>query len=332
MHLERPPLGVGGVRQRLVGGVRGFVERVVLVVGPDAGHLARAHEAGHVVDVPVRLLGVYAVLDPDHLVDAQVLAQVVLDLLLRELGVAPLGQEAHLRGHHGAFAVHVDGAALQHERVRAVAVHAGEVGHLQAHERVLVPREVQAVHQPAPCVEVPVHRAHVAVVVHHERGAAVADPRVVAGHLHDQDVLLARQHVVRGGVVLGVHAHDDRLEPGDAARHVGVRLLCGLRAVAPVVGTMRPQHPDALLRLKLAGHAVAVLLRGRFVLVNCIHKYVLSGLVVILSERSVFVGSRLAPAAAAPAIAARDPSTARLRRSAQDDTGRFTPDRAARGR
>ena len=59
---------------------------------------------------------------------------------------------------HGALAVDVDRAALEHER-RAVAVGAFDLEHLAGDALVAVPGEVQAAVEPAPGVEVPVHAA-----------------------------------------------------------------------------------------------------------------------------------------------------------------------------
>ena len=196
-----------------------------------------------------------------------------------KLGVAAFGQKAHLRRHDGAFAVHVDGAAFQHELVGTVAVDSGQVGHLHADKRVLVPREVQAVHQPAPAVEVPVHGAHAAFVVDDEGRAAVADPRVVGRHLDDAHVVQIAQLVARRRVVFGVHAHRDGLELRDGLRDLLVGMLGRLRAVAPVVGAAGPQHPDAVLRLEFGRHAVSVALGGGFVFEYGLHGRFLSSLV-----------------------------------------------------
>ena len=61
MHLQAAALGVGRLTERTEDVLRLLIKRMVLVLCPDAGHLARPDEAGHVVDVAVRLVGVDAV-------------------------------------------------------------------------------------------------------------------------------------------------------------------------------------------------------------------------------------------------------------------------------
>ena len=55
-----------------------LVERILGIVGPDAGHDARGDERGDVIDVAVGLLGVDALLDPDDLLDTQVILEVLV--------------------------------------------------------------------------------------------------------------------------------------------------------------------------------------------------------------------------------------------------------------
>lgn len=55
-----------------------LIERILGIVGPDAGHDARGDERSDVVDVAVGLLGVDALLDPDDLLDTQVVLEVLV--------------------------------------------------------------------------------------------------------------------------------------------------------------------------------------------------------------------------------------------------------------
>ena len=260
VYLELSALGVRRLAQLPVRRLRLLVERVLGIVRPDARDLARAHEARHVVDVPVRLRRIYAVAYPDYLFEVEVLLELLLYLLLRHVGVAALAEQAHLRCQQRALAVNVDGAALQHEVGRAVGVHALDVADLLRHEIVLIPREVEPVEEPAPCVERPVVRADLALVVDNERRTAVAYPCVVGGHLHHAD--LRRQDVACVGVLRGADAHGHRLKLAYRLCHVRKDPLRGLCPVAPVVRTLRPEHPYLLLRFKFRRHSEAVLPRG----------------------------------------------------------------------
>ena len=232
---------------------------MVLILRPDARDLAGRDEARDIVNVPVRLIGVDAVLDPQHLLTAKIVAKHLLDLFFRLVGVAPLGEQAHLGRQHRALAVDVDRTALEHEALCAVAVHICDLADLARDLIVLVPGEIQPVDEPAPGVELPVHRAKTAPVVHKERRPAVAHPRVVALELHDADIfgeLGARVLILAHGC-----ADRDLFKFCDGLGDIRKGLLRGLAAIAPVVVSLGPEHPHALLGLKFGGHAIPVLLR-----------------------------------------------------------------------
>ena len=232
---------------------------MVLVLRPDARDLAGRDEARDIVNVPVRLIRVDAVLDPQHLLAAKVVAKHLLDLFFALVGVAAFRQQTHLGRQHRTFAVDVNGAALEHEALGAVAVHIRDLADLARDLVVLVPGEIQPVDEPAPGVELPVHRAKTALVVHKERRPAVAHPRVVALELHDADIfgeLGARVLILAHGC-----ADRDLFKFCDGLGNIRKGLLRGLAAVAPVVVSLGPEHPHALLGLKFGGHAIPVLLR-----------------------------------------------------------------------
>jgi hypothetical protein len=84
------------------------VLRVGLVIGPGEQHDAGPGEAGEVVHVPVGLVVVDPLAEPDHLLRAEMLKQHLLDLLARQLGVAVGVEQALFCGHHGALAVDVN--------------------------------------------------------------------------------------------------------------------------------------------------------------------------------------------------------------------------------
>ena len=246
------------------------------IVGPHAADLARRGEARDVVNVAVGLVGVDAVLDPDDLLDAEVLAEKTLDLLLGVLRVAVLVQKAHLGHDDGALAVAVERAALEDVVVGTIAVHLLDLGDLKAQRGVLVPREVQTVDEAAVGVEVEVAERELALAVHEERRARIAQPGVVVLHEQHAHILILIEELAHRGPVLCVHAHGDGLEARDGADDLGEDLLRGLRAVAPHVGTVRPENPGALLLLVLAGHPEAVGLGRRLVLVDSAHSSLLS--------------------------------------------------------
>ena len=178
--------------------------------------------------MPVGLVVVDAPAEPDHLLGAEVVEQRLLDLLARELGVAVGIEQALFGRHHGPLAVHVDRAALEHDR-GAVAIGALDLEDLlrrparrgpsgkyrppssppQALKRQSTPRR-----PPPPST--------------HEGRARVAHPRVVGRDLDHAD--RGREH--RAAVLeLGVgDRHRHRLGDVDRLRHRRVGLLRGLGA------------------------------------------------------------------------------------------------------
>ena len=271
MHLKLAALGIGRLGERLEGLLALLVELMVGIVGPHAADLAGRTKACNIVHVPVGLKRVDAVLDPNDLLDAQVLGKLLLNLLLGVLGVAVLIEQAHLGGHHGALAVAVKRAALEDVVLGTIAVDLLELRHLQADARILVPREIQTVDKAAIRVKVEVRECHVALVVDKKRRAGVADPGVVVLHMNHAHVLNAIEDLTHRGEVFGVDAHSDGLKTCNGLDDLGEDLLRRLGTAAPHVGAVRPQNPGTLLLLILAGHIEPVLLRCGLTLVDGFH-------------------------------------------------------------
>ena len=297
VDLHLAALSVNGVGEGLVGSVALLVERILGIVGPDAGHDARSDERGDVIDVAVGLLGVDALLDPDDLLDTQVILEVLVHIgakllapglkLLVELGPdglgilfllqnrragAARGKQALVGHDKGALAVDGDGAALEDHVIGTIATAAGELSHLKGDLLVLVPREIEAIHKATVSVEVPVVGALLALAVDDVGGGGVAEPGVVGGHLDDGDVLVLLEDGLAVGIVDLVGAHIDRGELGDGAGDGGILLLGRLGAVGPGVGAVGPAHPHAILRGELGGHKEAVGLGGGLGLGDRTHK------------------------------------------------------------
>jgi hypothetical protein len=247
--------------------------------------------------VAVGLLGVDALLDPDDLLNAEVVLEVLghvlakllapgLELagelrpdglgilfLLQDGGAGAAGGQQALVGHNeGALAVDGDGATLEDHVIGAVAAAAGELSHLEGDLLVLVPREIEAVDETAVGVEVPVVGALLTLAVDDVGGGGVAEPGVVGGHLDDGDVLVLLEDGLAVGIVDLVGAHIDRGELGDGAGDGGILLLSRLGAVGPGVGAVGPTHPHAILRGELSGHKEAVGLGGGLGLGDRTHK------------------------------------------------------------
>lgn len=115
VHRQAAALGIGGLAQGAEGVLGRLIEGVLRVLGPDARHLSRGHEAGHVVNMAVGLIGVDTVPQPDDLLAPQIAAELFFNIPAAQLRVPSRGQQAHLRGQHSALTVHMDGPALQHK-------------------------------------------------------------------------------------------------------------------------------------------------------------------------------------------------------------------------
>ena len=151
-----------------------------------------------------------------------------------------------------------------------------QLGHLAGDLIVGLPREVQAVDQPAVGIEVPVAGTLVALAVDDVGGPRVAEPGVVGGHLDDGHILIVLENGLAVGVIVLVGAHDDRRELGDGPSDGSVLLLSRLGAMGPGVGAMGPAYPHAILRGELGGHEETVGGGGRVRLVNSLHGEILS--------------------------------------------------------
>ena len=271
MDLELAATGIRRLGKRLIRLLALLVELMVGIIGPHAADLAGRTKACDVVHVPVGLKRVDAILDPNDLLDAQVLGKLLLDLLLGVLGVAVLIEQAHLGGHHGALAVAVKRATLEDIILGTIAVNLLELCHLQANGSVLVPREIQAVNETAVSIKVEVRECHVPLVVDKKRRAGVANPAVVVLHVDNAHVLNAVEDLTHRGEVFSVDAHSDGLKTCNGLNNLGKDLLRRLGTTAPHIRAMRPQNPGALLLFVLAGHVESVLLWRRLALVNGLH-------------------------------------------------------------
>lgn len=78
-------------------------------------------EAGHVVDVTVRVVADNALAEPENLVRPEIFFQGLLDLRPVQLGIAVGVEQALLAGEQEAFAIHVDRSAFEHHVVHETA-------------------------------------------------------------------------------------------------------------------------------------------------------------------------------------------------------------------
>ncbi len=205
----------------------------------------------------VGFIVVQAIRQPDDGFHGQVLTQDVFDLLAVQVRVAVMVEQAFFGGDQGAFPVHMDRTAFQHEAFGVIALAALHLQHLGGQLLVTVPRRVQATLEATPGVEAPVHATHFASVVDHEGWAGVAHPGVVIADFHHADI--GQVELATGVFVLASgNRHGDRLETGDGLGQGHVGGLGRLATQAPVVRALRPDHPDLALRRPFGGHVETV--------------------------------------------------------------------------
>ena len=125
VDLQPAAAGVGGGSQARIGVAGDGVLGIGWIVGPGEQDDAGTHKAAKIVHVAIGLVIIDAPAKPDNLRNVEIVAQARLDFRPAEVGVAVRVQQALFRGDERALAVHMKGAALQHE-IGGVAVEAGQ--------------------------------------------------------------------------------------------------------------------------------------------------------------------------------------------------------------
>ena len=258
MHREVPTLCIGGCFQRIQTCPAQGVLRVVLVLRPCQHHLCRTHIGAHVVHMLVGLIVVDAPGQPDDLLCAEIVFQLLLDLGPAQLRVAATAQQTGFGGKDGALTVRVDGAALQHKVLCIIAVHAQCCADGAGGCVVLFPVGVKAVHHAAPCVELPVHAPHGAVIVHHAGGPHIPRPSVIGLDGQHMDVLVPGKLRLHGTGICRAGQHPHCLALGNGAGCLRKGRLGVPAAVQPGTGPHRPDHHTAAVRLIFRRHPEAL--------------------------------------------------------------------------
>ena len=239
----------------------------VVGVGLDGGEdLILADKAGDVVHVAVRVVAGAAAMQPDGLVDAEVvvegLFQVTAGRLVAEAGVALLDftEEALFSGEEDSCAIGVDAAAFEDD---AMVSNSGlELGHVVVFGDVLGNLVVATpVVVFGPGVELPVGDGDFAGGFFYKDWAGVAEPDPIRGPLMKVEAgevssgaLEQTGSAALGGEVVDedVHIFDSRQVADDLAIDPGN----GLKFSGPVFGVMGPGDPGGGVGSPLGGHAV----------------------------------------------------------------------------
>jgi hypothetical protein len=209
--------------------------------------------------VPIGLVQKHAPPQPNDLLNAEIAAQLFLYVGASEVWIAVGIQQTLFGGKTSALPIHMNRAALQNEG-RPVAIRGFELEHLVRDLIVAIPRKVQSALKAAPGVECPIDTPAPTLGIDDECGPDIPHPGIVTRELEHAN--FARQS---GSGVLKLRCgnpYRDRLTSDNSCCHRRKDSLRRLSALAPVVGTFRPQHPAAAVPFELGGHAEAVFRGG----------------------------------------------------------------------
>ena len=243
--------------------LQGLVVAVVFVALDSGDDGVGGDETAQVVDMTVGVVAVDAVTQPDDIVQSIVVAQITLDVGLRQLGVAVGIEQARGGGEHIADAVEVDAASL-HDDARVEGLHAHALGD-KGGDLVVEVGGVLA----APSVIVPVDDGTTArlFAVEEERRAVVATPCVVGGELVELEI----DHEGAGGVecrfdqkLHGVVLHVDmnRLDLGEGLDKEVVGGNDGLYLAWPRVLVVRIAEPGGFVLFPFGREIISEFFRG----------------------------------------------------------------------
>ncbi len=209
--------------------------------------------------MPVRVVVLQAVSEPEDRRDAERVLEAVLDRLPGHPRVAVAVQEALAGRQARAFAVHLDRAAFEHPRE----AERGEPGRRgdPSRDGVVVGQDVLA----APAVEGERDRRAARARSREKDGCRVAQPDV-AERDHEEARPETRERR-RGEAAVLVVGHEDveALAAGPAARvavrdrggELHERRLHAGKGAFPEIGVARPREPDGRVVLPLGGLAEA---------------------------------------------------------------------------
>jgi len=236
-----------------------FVRGVGFYGGDD---LVLGDEAGDVIDVAVGVVSGTATMEPDGLLDAEMLTEGSLQLLTGDTGVAllDLRQEALFCGDKGASAVDVYAAAFEDQAMTGnlwlALWHRVKAGYLLGDLVVATPVIVLG-----PGVEAPVGEGRFSSGGLSEDGAGVTEPDAVCGpgvEVEAGEVSSATFAdgfcAALSGIIVdedvdvfyaGEVADDFRVDPGD-----------GLEFVGPILWVVGPGKPSGGVCIPLCGHEV----------------------------------------------------------------------------
>mmetsp|Transcript_5997 Transcript_5997/g.13116 ORF Transcript_5997/g.13116 Transcript_5997/m.13116 type:complete len:431 (-) Transcript_5997:211-1503(-) len=251
-HLQGPACCVSGGLERPEGCLAHSILRILHVLCPGQQHQPWASKAGEVVYVSVCIMiCIQAVLDPDHLPGTQAPAQLRLHLLSCQPRV-PVGVEDRLlSGQHSPLSVRVQGSPLCHQprAHTGCGLSAADLGGDQ-HVQVRCKLVAVGVKAPADAQQLPGSvRCQRGL---NECGPHISEPRVIAVHLHDPDVM---RKCSPGSAPSSIGCtHSDRFKLGDRSRNCYKGVLCRSRTTSPVCSELGPSHPTLRMRLPLGRH------------------------------------------------------------------------------
>ena len=213
-------------------------------------------EPGDRIDVTIGVIAFEPLVQPEDLLDAEIVPELVFEVSFTERRVAGRCQQALPRRNRDASAIHLERSAF-HDDPRTVERTAVEdAGHMRGNVVI----ELGGIFA-APAVEFPIHEQELAVAGD-EDWSAVAQPQILVRHAMHRDCLRgeAGARILLRLVVGNEQVH--RFEPGDRVDQGGELAPHWLEHSNPLLVVVRPRHPRGGVRLPFSRHAKAELRRS----------------------------------------------------------------------
>ena len=245
-----------------------FEIRIALILLDGRNHRARPDEAGDVIDMPVGVIAFDAIAEPENRRHSQHVAEFFFNRRTVHVRVAVRVEEAAFGGEDGAFAIHIDRAALEDEMRLVENRNSQSLRYGWRHGVVLVERRKFK----SPGIETEIQRGDLRfLVANHKNRPVIPAPRLVGRNVkefHSLGWAIFQETTNRFFLLRILHIDPDNLRLRERARHrhegrnhavVGageaVAIWLWPRNPSRLVGLPFGRHPVSFFTWSLLGHS-----------------------------------------------------------------------------